>query len=242
MAEVRPSATFAMFSARAAMAAGLSHIEAQVNALESAVSSNPGFAFDLAKTLIESTCRAILRERKIEFESDDDLPKLFKAVTTNLPFLPPEASGEVDGRKSLKQTVGGLQTALQGVCELRNHYGFASHGAESSRASMESVQALLAAQAADAIIGFLHRVHRREHQTQQAQLNYEDNPALNEFIDDANPQVHIFDFQYNPSEVFFRVDLEAYRELLDGIGEAVAADALVEEIAAEEQDEEGASA
>jgi hypothetical protein len=236
------SSDFIMFSARAAMAAGLTHIEAQVTALEAAVKDNPGLAFDLAKILIESTCRTILTERKIAFEAGDDLPKLFKALTTKLPFLPPAESAEVDARKSLKQTIGGLHTALQGVCELRNEYGFASHGAEAQRASMESVQALLAAQAADAIIGFLHRVHRQEHAAPQPQLKYDDNPALNSFIDDANPQVQIFGFEYSPSEVLFSVDLEAYRELLEGIGKAVAADALAEEIAAEEQDAEGASA
>src|SRR2546423_922793 len=151
-----------MHGARAAMAGGLTHIEEQVKGIERAVIENPGLAFDLAKTVVESACRAILTDRKIVFDPDDDLPKLFKTVTTNLPMLPVAASNEADARKSLVQTLNGLHTALHGVCELRNAYGFASHGTDGARPAMESVQALLAAQAADAIVGFLHRVHRQE--------------------------------------------------------------------------------
>ena len=51
---------FVMHGARDAMAGGLAHIEEQVKGIEQAVVENPGLAFDLAKTLIESTCRAVL--------------------------------------------------------------------------------------------------------------------------------------------------------------------------------------
>jgi hypothetical protein len=134
---------FVMQGARAAMAAGLSHIEEQVKGIERAVGENPGLAFDLARTVVESVCRTILTERKIAYDPDDDLPRLFKSVTTSLPMLPPAASSAAEARKSLVQTLNGLNTALQGVCELRNGYGFASHGADGARPAMEGVQALL---------------------------------------------------------------------------------------------------
>jgi hypothetical protein len=211
------SSEFAMYSARAAMTAGLSHIEEQVNAIERAVIENPGLAFDLAKTVVESACKTILSERKIGFESDDDLPKLFKAVTTNLPMLPVAASSEAEARKSLVQTMNGLHTALQGVCELRNAYGFASHGTEGPRPVMESVQALLAAQAADAIVGFLHRVHRQDRATLPGvRLRYEDSADFNTYVDEVNEIVKIFELEYQPSEVLFSIDQQAYRDLLAG--------------------------
>ena len=95
--------------------------------------------------------------------------------------------GEAEARKSLAQTLNGLHTALQGVCELRNAYGFASHGSDAPRPVMEGVQALLAAQAADAIVGFLHRVHRQERVTiSSIRLAYEDNDGFNTYLDDAN--------------------------------------------------------
>ena len=38
--------------------------EQQVESIEQAVAENPGLSFDLAKTLVESVCRAVLDERK----------------------------------------------------------------------------------------------------------------------------------------------------------------------------------
>src|SRR6185295_15871296 len=76
MAEFRRTSAFIMHGARDAIAAGLSHVEEQVKGIEQAVLENPALAFDLAKTLVESTCRAILGERKIGYSEDDDLPRL----------------------------------------------------------------------------------------------------------------------------------------------------------------------
>lgn len=205
---------FVMYGAREAMTGGLAYIEEQINGIERSVLENPGFAFDLAKTLVESTCKAILSERKISFNQEDDLPKLFKAVTINLPMLPPTVSGEIEARKSLSRTLNGLHTALQGVCELRNAYGFASHGSEGPRPRLESVQAMLAAQAADTIVGFLYRLHCQEAPAPLPGLQYEANEPFNAYIDDAHDPIRIFDLEYRPSEVLFSVDLEAYRGML----------------------------
>ncbi len=204
-----------MHGARTAMAAGLLHIKEQLNGIERAVGENPGLAFDLARTVVENTCCTILAERKMGFNSDDDLPGLFRMVTTNLPMLPVAASSEAEARKSLVQTLNGLHTALQGVCKLRNAYGFDSHGSEGSRPAMETVQALLAAQAADAIIGFLHRIHRQQGNSQPTErLEYGDNEDFNAYIDEANEEIRIFELTYRPSEILFSVDLDAYRDLL----------------------------
>ncbi len=156
-----------------------------------------------------------MTERKLTFGDGDALPYLFKTVTANLPMLPVAASSEAEARKSLAQTLNGLHTALQGVCELRNAYGFASHGADGPRPVLESVQALLAAQAADAIVGFLYRVHRQERSVlATVRVEYDDNLEFNTYIDDANEQVRIFDLIYRPSEVLFAVDQAAYHDLL----------------------------
>jgi hypothetical protein len=207
--------TFVMRGARAAMAQGLAHIEEQVTALERAVVENPGLAFDLAKTLIESACRTILTERQKSYASDDDLPKLFKTVTTFLPLSPPSASSSSGGHKSLKQTLNGLHTALQGVCELRNDFGFASHGSDGSRPRMESIQAMLAAQAADTIVGFLHSAHQQDRAVQRTMpLRFEDHVDFNDYVDDAHGGIQIFELSFRASEVLYRVDHQAYRDAL----------------------------
>lgn len=151
--------TFVMLGARAAIAGGMAYISEQVKALEDAVVNNTGLAFDLSKPIIESTCKVIIVERGNVPDKDDDLPKLFKTVSQLVPFLPTDTTNDAEMRKSLQKTLNGMSTALQGVCELRNACGFASHGSAGPRTAMESAQALLAAQAADSIVGFLFRVH-----------------------------------------------------------------------------------
>ncbi len=206
---------FEMHSAREALAGGLGHIEEQVKAIESSVFGNPGLAFDLARALVESACRTLLVERQIEFTKKDKLPTLFRTLTERLPLLPPTEPYEGGVRKSLHQTINGLGTALQGVCELRNSCGFASHGSDAGRPSLEPVQALLAAQAADVIVGFLWRSHLQDLEiAPDENLEYSDNDAANRHIDEANDPVRIFDLEYRPSDVLFHVDLEAYRNVL----------------------------
>jgi hypothetical protein len=206
---------FVMHGARDAMASGLSHIEEQVKGIEQAVAENPGLAFDLAKTLVETVCRAVLGERDIAYGEDDDLPRLFKKATRALPFLPTEASGEAEVRRSLEQTLNGLHTAIQGICELRNRCGFASHGSAEPRPPMEPVQAMLAAEAADTIVGFLHRVHRQDRTPAPSPRSlYDDNAAFNEAVDEAHGMIRIYDIEFRPSEVLFQMEPESYRVYL----------------------------
>jgi hypothetical protein len=201
-----------MHGARDAVACGLVHIEQQVHALELAVAENPGLAFDLAKTLVESVCRAVLGERSVAFDEADDLPKLFKTASNHLPFLPASASDAAETRKSLAQTLNGLSTAIQGICELRNQCGFASHGAGAPRPAMESVQALLAAEAADTIVGFLHRVHRQDRTPPRSpRAVYDGNQAFNDSIDDTHGPIRILEIEFRASEVLFQMESESYR-------------------------------
>lgn len=215
MASATEQSAFVMHGCRDAVAGGMMHIEQQVKAIELAVTENVGLAFDLAKTIIESACKTILSERKISFADDDDLPKLFRTTTQNLPFLPPEAATDAETRKSLSKTLAGLNTALQGVCEIRNRHGFASHGREGPTVVMEQVQAILTAQTADAIVGFLFRTHRQTGlRAAVPRLEYDDNPEFNQYIDELHPAVRIFALEFRPSEVLFSTDQEAYRDTL----------------------------
>ena len=203
---------FVMHGARDAMAGGLAHIERQIIAIESAVVEEPALAFDLAKTLIEAVCKAVLDQRTVSYTNDDDLPKLFRSATQNLPFLPPTASDAAKVRESLKKTLGGLSGAIQGICELRNECGFASHGSGDARPVMESVQALLAAEAADAVVGFLHRVHRQDRAPRPTlALGFDDNGAFNDHVDETYGPVRVFEVEFRASEVLFRMEPETYR-------------------------------
>lgn len=203
---------FVMHGARDALAAGLAHIEEQVRSIEQAVVENPALAFDLARTLVETVCRTILAERKVAYSEEDDLPKLFKTVGNHLPFLPPTASSEAEIRESLQRTLNGLSTTIQGICELRNQCGFASHGSDGPRPAMETAQALMAAEAADTIVGFLHRVHRQDSTLPPSpRASYDTNQAFNDWVDAMYGPISIFDIEFLASEVLFQMEPESYR-------------------------------
>ncbi len=226
---------FIMHRARWAIAQGLSHIEEQVKALEKNVAENTGLVFDLARTLIDSTCKTIISDRSGTYDKNDKLAKLFKTACQLTPFLPPELADDAEARKSLEQTLNGLHTALQGICELRNAYGFASHGSEGPRPRMDQAQAILAAQAADAIIGFLYQAHIQGLSSPRpVPLEYDGHPDFNEWLDEQNGPVQILALpSYRASEVLFNVDLEAYRDLLSEYQEKEEAGEILErEVAA----------
>lgn len=226
MAAHAPAIPFVMHGAREALTVGLAHIEEQVRSIEQAVAENPALAFDLARTLVETVCRSVLAERRIAFSEDDDLPKLFRTASNHLPFLPTASSNETEVRLSLTKTLNGLSTAIQGICELRNKCGFASHGSDKPRPAMESVQALLAAEAADAIVGFLYRVHRQDRAPLPSPRSlYEENTAFNDSVDESYEPIHIFDIEFRASEVLFQMEPESYRIYL---GEFVTEDADVD--------------
>lgn len=202
---------FVMHGARGAIAAGLRHVEEQVKGIEQAVIDNPGLAFDLSKSLVESCCRTILLERSITFSDEEDVPRLFKEVANQLSFLPVDASDQTEARASLRRTLGGLSAAVQGICELRNRCGFASHGDGAPRPRMESAQALLAAEAADTVVGFLYRMHEQDRVTPPRPPQYGDSAEFNEWVDNSNDAIRVFEIDFLPSQVLFEMEPESYR-------------------------------
>lgn len=153
---------FVMHGSRAVLSAFGSaiHIEHQVRTIEQAVSETPALAFDLAKALIETICRTILQDRGKIYDATWELNRLFSETTQCLRLVPESHSGDPETRRSILRTLAGMNGLVQGLCELRNKGGIASHGHDAFDPSMEPAQALLAARAADALVHYLYSVHR----------------------------------------------------------------------------------
>lgn len=232
---------FAMHGAREilSLTAGAVHIEKQILALESAVTSNAGLAFDLSKTLIESVCKTVLRDRGQPVPDEDDLPKLFGMTLEQLRVLPDAHTADKETGRSIRKTTGALHSVVQGVCELRNRQGFASHGKVAESQPLESVQAELVARAADAVVSFLFKVHRNYAipPERPKRIEFAENTDFNELVDESHEAVHIFELDYRPSEVLYNVDYEAYVEKLASFAsEQIEAAAVVDVGAAKPQE------
>ena len=204
-----------MHGAREVMEASTPHIGEQILALEKAVDENPGLAFDLAKTLLESGCRTILVDRGTGYNEAWDLPKLLHEVLAKIRLVPTELEETSEVSKSLRKTAGGLHSVIQGICELRNTHGFASHGRDAAFQQLEATQALVVARSADAVYNFLFRVHRRYTlEISSPPLTYEENPDFNQYVDETSEPVQVINLVFRPSEVLFQMDPQAYRDYL----------------------------
>ncbi|KPL25351.1 MAG: hypothetical protein AMJ75_01355 [Phycisphaerae bacterium SM1_79] len=174
---------FSMNGAREVLSqsAGAVQIERQIQTIENAVNEASPLAFDMCKSLIETVCKTILRDRNALVEGNPDLPDLLRQTLQSLALLPESHSDNPQLRDTLRKTVNGLQTVVQGLCELRNQEGMA-HGREAEAPSLGRGHALMAARAADAIVHFLFSSHvGHSVEAPAPRLEYGDNPNFNDF-------------------------------------------------------------
>jgi hypothetical protein len=209
---------FRMVGVRAALADGpiAEAIEQQINAIESTMESVPDFAFDLSKTLVESVCKTVLADIGQPADPNWDAPRLLRETTNRLSLLPRNHQDTQRARESVEKTIRGLLQTIQGLCELRNNFGMASHGRDSYTSRLDLRQATLAAQSADTIVSFLYRIHRDALlQAPGARVYYEDHMDFNEIFDRDYEVVKFGELELLPSRVLFHTDREAYKTSLN---------------------------
>ena len=194
------------------------HLEEQIDVLERSVNETSPLAFDLSKTLIETICKTVMRERGQIIGPNMDLPKLLKDTLTHLSLLPQGHDSTKVNRDSLSKVAQGLQNAVQGLCELRNNEGFASHGRDAESMHLGYTQIILAASAADAVVHFVYMAHKEHPQSANTALpqpQYIDEKRFNEHCDSLHGEVEIFGEPYKSSELLFYADQDAYQFNLD---------------------------
>ncbi|WP_157641334.1 abortive infection family protein [Longispora albida] len=111
------------------------------------VDADPRLAVSVAKDLVESTAKLVLRERGMPYNSKADLPTLVAQAQQALNLHAAGVTEATDEAKALKTILGSLARLTQGVTELRNQVGI-GHGRESVPAWIRPRHARLAAGAA----------------------------------------------------------------------------------------------
>lgn len=214
MSESTP-AGFQMHACRSTVLPVANAFEPQIQAIEDSVQRVPDFAFDLSKALIESVCRTVLADLGSPSDPNWDCPKLLRETTNRLTLLPRGLPNAGPARESIERTVRGLLQTIQGLCELRNSYGMASHGRDAAAARLEKRQATLAAQAADTIASFLYRTHRDALAEAPAdRVYYEDHPDFNQWLDEEIDPIVIGRETLSPSKVLYHTATTAYKVAL----------------------------
>ncbi|RZK29380.1 MAG: hypothetical protein EOO61_20730, partial [Hymenobacter sp.] len=99
------------------------YIDQKITVMNDAVETNPPLAIGTAKELVETVCKSILKQKGVTVDKDWEVAKLLKETTNSLDFKPKDAHEPDKAEKSVKQILGGISSAIQGVTELRNAYG-----------------------------------------------------------------------------------------------------------------------
>jgi hypothetical protein len=125
-----------------------SAIREHLRRLDDNIDSDPRLAVSVAKDLVESTAKLVLRHRDVPYnDRKDDLPALVFRAQEALGLSAAKVDGENPEATQLKTILGALAALTQGVTELRNRVGV-GHGRESVPTWVRPRHARLAAGAA----------------------------------------------------------------------------------------------
>ena len=111
--------------------------------------SDPEGAITSARALLETVCKHILDDLKVEYEDAADMPKLYRLTSEALKIAPSQHSEAV-----FKQILGGCTSVVEGLGALRNRLGDA-HGGGRARVRPAPRHAQLAVNLAGSMTSFL---------------------------------------------------------------------------------------
>jgi len=115
---------------------------------------DPEGAITISRTLLESTCKYILDERGIQYDSDKiKLPELYRKTAEELNLAPDQHQESI-----FKQILGGCSSVVNGLGSLRNKLGDA-HGAGKKGVKPKERHAELAVNLAGSMALFLIETH-----------------------------------------------------------------------------------
>lgn len=192
-------------------------IQRAIDLIENSIEQAPGYAFDLAKNLIETVCRTILKECGQDPGENPDVHKLAKATLDAVLIVPDGHPDPTTAKRHLDSAFRNLSGVVLGVGTLRNMEGELGHGRESDRVSLASYHAEFAVRAADAIVKFLFECHRAPTDSLSVDtITYSENVEFNNYIDELFDPIQIFSNCYKASDVLFKLDVREYKGALAG--------------------------
>ena len=138
--------------------ADMTYVAQQITRMESSDSADPDLAIGTAKELLETICKSILEERKVDAPSHATLPQLVKLTSKELQLTPADIQDAAKASDTIKRLLSNLATITQAISELRNQYG-TGHGKAGTAKGLTSRHAKLSVGAASTLAVFLAETH-----------------------------------------------------------------------------------
>ena len=122
--------------------------------LERIGDSEPGEAIALAKEIVESCCKLILDDRKVEYPEKAEIPDLLKLLRREIKIMPDGIDENAKGAKEIKGILTSLGNIAHSLAPLRNAYG-KGHGRGRDLKGLQTRHARLAIGAASTFVDFV---------------------------------------------------------------------------------------
>ncbi len=175
--------------------------------------TNFPLCIDNAKALLESIAKEICKQRNQSLEEKDSIGKLLKLSFRSLGF---------SSDNTILQIGGSIANIGQQMGNFRNKIGQVSHGRtmeelELTKQKGDSITEDFLLYSTEIVACFLIETFETENlrEKKKEEIKYEDNQEFNRYLDEVYGEFSVGkDYAYTASEIFYCLDYEAYKSLL----------------------------
>ena len=132
--------------------------------IQESLHAAPHVTIGIAKELLETTCKTILKTKNIEVDKNWDVGRIIKETNKSLNFMSDELKDKDEAERSILKILGGFSSIVQGVTELRNYFG-SGHGHESDFQGLDVIYAKLVADVSSELSFFYLKIHKQNNKS-----------------------------------------------------------------------------
>lgn len=185
-----------------------SYIETKCTKLEYLLANDFSDAVEFSKSIIESICKTILEENKIEIMPTETVHSL---MSKTISIFRIETHNE-----TLKKVAKAFITIANGMSEIRNLISNISHGmtrSEEEKNRIDDITSTFLINCVESLSCFLIEYYEIEFPKKELEqgLAYEQEEEFNNFIDDQYERVTIAESSYLTSEALYYIDPVIYK-------------------------------
>jgi hypothetical protein len=204
------------------------HIKNHLQGIEGNIQSNKSACLDSAKCLLESICKTVIHENRLQPSSDKiPLNKLFSEAMAALGIIRSDAS-DIE-----TELFNALVKSIEQVGRYRNHYSAVGHGRIINCEKLSDDMCVMAISTLLSGCLILFREHKNQSDissdVRYSLRPYEAFSGYNDIIDENSQaevdaeQAEIIlngSIRFRYSEILFALDREAYADIISSAGES----------------------
>lgn len=191
-------------------------IREQVEIIEASYPDKPGTMVAFCKSIIETTCKTILKERGVPIDPQIKFTDLAALTRGALGLEKPKPGDETEKiRKNIGLVTGGVGQIVEGLGNLRSSDAGFGHGAEAYAPMLDIEFTELLVRSADAVVGLFFKTHIKTAKVDPLEfIRYGDHRDFDESIDNNFGPFEVLETPLIASEALFKTDTNAYKAAL----------------------------